>query len=134
MRSYSLGSMETKKWFMFSGKMLERCGTDTRIGGKDAGEMGGAAQGRQYSDGGLYWEARGAGTRMPRIMGAMEGSSLGVSLSTLSQQVSSTADQEGDEPLLPRVDVLSLVPLSAAVVSGLDVEPSSFAGVPYTLF
>ena len=79
MRSYSLGSMETKKWFMFSGKMLERCGTDTRIGGKDAGEMGGAAQGRQYSDGGLYWEARGAGTRMPRIMGAMEGSSLGVS-------------------------------------------------------
>jgi len=119
---------------MFLGKMLERCGTDTRIGGKDAGEMGGAAQGRQYSDGGLYWEARGAGTRMPRIMGAMEGSSLGVSLSTLSQQVSSAADQEGDEPLLPRVDVLSLVPLSAAVVSGLDVEPSSFAGTPYTLF
>ena len=113
MRSYSLGSMETKKWFMFSGKMLERCGTGTRIGGKDAGEMEGAAQGRQtYNDGGLYWEARGAGTRMPRIMGAMEGSSLGVSLSTLSQQVSSAADQEGDEPLLPRVDVLSLVPLS----------------------
>ena len=74
------------------------------------------------------------GTRLPRIMGAMEGSSLGVSLSTLSQQVSSAADQEGDEPLLPRVDVLSLVPLSAAVVSDLDVEPSSSAGVPYTLF
>ena len=74
------------------------------------------------------------GTRLPRIMGAMEGSSLGVSLSTLSQQVSSVADQEGDEPLLPRVDVLSLVPLSAAVVSDLDVEPSSCAGVPYMLF
>ena len=74
------------------------------------------------------------GTRLPRIMGAMEGSSLGVSLSTLSQQVSSAADQEGDEPLLPRVDVLSLVSLSAVVVSDLDVEPSSCAGAPYTLF
>ena len=135
MRSYSLGSMETKKWFMFSGKMLARCGTGAWIGGKDVGGMEDTAQGRQaYSDGGLYWEARGAGTRIPWIMGAMEGSSLGVSLSTLSQQVSSTADQEGDEPLLPRVDVLSLVPLSAAVVSGLDVEPSSFPGAPYTLF
>jgi len=74
------------------------------------------------------------GTRLPRIMGVMEGSSLGVSLSTLSGQVSSAADQEGDEPLLPRVDVLSLVPLSAAVVSDLDVEPSSCAGAPYMLF
>ena len=74
------------------------------------------------------------GTRLPRIMGAMEGSSLGVSLSTLSQQVSSAADQEGDEPLLPRVDVLSLVPLSAAVGSDLYVEPFSCAGAPYTLF
>jgi len=32
------------------------------------------------------------GTRLPRIMGVMEGSSLGVSLSTLSEQVSSAAD------------------------------------------
>ena len=71
---------------------------------------------------------------MPRIMGAMEGSNLGVSLSTLSQQVSSAEDRRANEALLPRVDVLSLVPLSAAVGSDLDVEPFSCAGAPYTLF
>ena len=58
------------------------------------------------------------GARVPRIMGTMEGSNLGVFLSTLSQQVSSTMDQRGNEPLLPRVDVLSLVPLPATLVSG----------------
>ena len=39
MRGCSLGSMETKKWFMFSGKMLARSGTGAGIDGKDAGEM-----------------------------------------------------------------------------------------------
>ena len=58
------------------------------------------------------------GARVPRIMGTMEGSNLGVFLSTLSQQVSSAVDQRGNEPLLPRVDVLSLVPLPATLVSG----------------
>ena len=78
MRSYSLGSMETKKWFMFSGKMLERCGTGTRIGGKDAEEMEGAAQGRQmYSDGGLYWEARGAGDKIAKDYGRYGGIKFG---------------------------------------------------------
>ena len=41
---------------------------------------------------------------MPRIMGAMEGSNLAVSLSALSQQVSSAEDRRANEALLPRVD------------------------------
>ena len=52
---------------------------------------------------------------MPRIMGAMEGSNLGVSLSALSQQVSSAEDRRANEALLPRVDDPSLVSLPVAV-------------------
>ena len=63
---------------MFSGKMLERCGTGTRIGGKDAGEMEGAAQGRQtYNDGVLYWEARGAGDKIAEDYGCYGGIKFG---------------------------------------------------------
>ena len=58
--------------------MLERCGTGTRIGGKDAGEMEGAAQGRQmYSDGGLYWEARGTGDKIAEDYGRYGGIKFG---------------------------------------------------------
>ena len=52
---------------------------------------------------------------MPRIMGAMEGSNLGVSLSALSQQVSSAEDRRANEALLPRVHDPSLVSLPVAV-------------------
>ena len=49
----SLGSMKTKKWFMFSGKMLVWSGTSAGICSKDAEEMEGSAQGQQTYDDGL---------------------------------------------------------------------------------
>ena len=126
--------METKKWFMFSGKMLARCGTGAWIGGKDVGGMEDTAQGLQaYSDGGLYWEAIAAGSKSAEDHGRYGGIKFGSVPSTLSQQVSSAADQGGGEPLLPQVDVLSFVLLPAAVVSGPDFEPSGCAGAPCTL-
>jgi len=62
----------------------------------------------------LFWGSV-LGARMPRIMGAMEGSNLAVSLSALSQQVSSAEDRRANEALLPRVDDPSLVSLPVAV-------------------
>ena len=71
-----------------------------------------------YGDGRLHWEARVAGSKSAEDHGHYGGIKFGSVFVYSIQQVSSAMDQRGNEPLLPRVDVLSLVPLPATLVSG----------------